>query len=171
MKPYRSMPSGGGEVLETVRCPWVPAPTRPLLSACLKTLGLVGSVTFVLELSLIGHVTPPLQVIAVGAAAFGAVGSFAAFWHNAVARLVALASALGLLLAGLLGAAIHLGKNLRLVEAQTMWAALSGPLPVFAPLSLANLGLLILLALWIGLPRIPDQPFTPNLNKQKRGSV
>ena len=165
------MPFNGGEVLEIVRRPWIPTPTWPLLRACLVALSLVGSATFVLELSLIGHVTPPLQVIAVGAAAFGAVGSFAAFWHNAVARLVALASALGLLLAGLLGAAIHLGKNLRLVEAQTMWAALSGPLPVFAPLSLANLGLLILLALWIGWSTIQDQPPTPNLNKQKRGSV
>ena len=128
----------------------LPAPTLPLVRALLLGVNLVGSLTFLAELVFIGHFREPLQVVAVAAAVFGAIGTLVGIGRSAPARAVAGLIALGMMGAGGVGLVVHLSRNYAYADTKTLWAVLTGPLPVLAPLSLANVGLLLLVAVWLG---------------------
>jgi hypothetical protein len=125
-------------------------PSPGLLKWVLAGLAFGGSLLLVVELLLIRHYTAPLQPVALGAAGVGLMASFVpAATQNRVARVVLLLVAAALIGAGAFGAVVHLKRNAEVTRISAPLEVLSGPYPALAPLALANVGLVIALAVWV----------------------
>ncbi|NJK45208.1 MAG: hypothetical protein HC933_13850 [Pleurocapsa sp. SU_196_0] len=122
-------------------------PTPGVLKWILGALGLGGSALMLTELLLIKHHSQPLQLIAPIAAATGlSVSLMPAITQNRAARVLSLVIALGLMLAGGIGAVVHLWRNAEVTNSRAALEVLSGPFPALAPLALANIGAL---TIWV----------------------
>ena len=133
-------------------------PTLPLVRTVLLGINLIGSLTFLAELWFLGHFKEPLQYIAISAAVLGVLGTLVSLSQSNAARIIAGVIALGMMGAGGIGLIVHISRNLKYADTPSLWAALTGPLPVLAPLSLANVGLLLLVAAWLGWHNARAQP-------------
>jgi hypothetical protein len=138
----------------------IPAPSLPLLRTILIGLNAIASVSFLLELIFLQHFKETLQWIPIIAVSLGMIGAIASLpvnmWQsNTITRAIVIFAALALLGTGGLGAMVHLIRNAGYAEGKGLWAILTGPAPVIAPLSLANVGLMLLLTLWISRPKNP----------------
>jgi hypothetical protein len=131
----------------------IPAPSLPLLRSILIALNAIAGVSFLLELIFLRHFNETLQWVPIIAVSLGIMGVIASLQTNTVTRVIVIVAALGLLGAGGLGALVHLIRNAGYAEGKGLWAVLTGPAPVIAPLSLANVGLLLLVTLWLSKPR------------------
>jgi hypothetical protein len=138
--------------LET-RSSLVPAPTLGLLRVVLIGLNLIASASFLAELIFLRHFNEGLQYIPIVATALGLVGTLAALSRNILAQGITVLSALVLMLAGGTGFGVHLWRNHLIQPEAGLWGALTGPAPAIAPLSLANLGLMLLVAVWLARSR------------------
>ncbi len=143
------MNSEGGPSARTVNPLRIPVPNLPLVRAVLIGLNLVGAASFLAELIFLRHFNEPLQWIAVAAASLGVIGTLAAISRNIVARGFTLFAGAAMMLAGGTGFGIHLYRNHTYLPDQGVWGALTGPAPVMAPLALANIGLMLLVAIWL----------------------
>jgi hypothetical protein len=130
----------------------IPTPSLPLLRIILIVLNAVASASFLLELIFLRHFNETLQWVPIIAVILGIIGVIASLQTNTVTRAIVVFAALGLLGAGGLGALVHLIRNAGYAEGKGLWAILTGPAPVIAPLSLANVGLMLLLTLWLSRP-------------------
>jgi hypothetical protein len=138
----------------------IPEPSLPLLRIILIALNAIASVSFLLELIFLQHFNETLQWIPIIAVGLGIIAVIASLQPNTdqtntITRAIVILAALGLLGAGGLGALVHLIRNAGYAEGKGLWAILTGPAPVIAPLSLANVGLMLLLTLWISRPKHP----------------
>jgi hypothetical protein len=125
-------------------------PPHALLKLVLAALGFGGSALMLTELLLIKHHSVPLQLVAPSAAGIGLLTSFVpALTRNRVARGFTVFTALGLMIAGAIGAVIHFTKNLEVIQNASLLEVLSGPYPSLAPLALANIGAVMLLTTWV----------------------
>ncbi len=127
----------------------IPAPTLGLLRLVLIGLNLIASVSFLAELMFLHHFNESLQYIPIVAVSLGFLGTLAAFSRNMLAQGVTILAALALLLAGAVGFGIHLWRNHLIQPDAGVWGALTGPAPAMAPLSLANVGLILLVTVWL----------------------
>jgi hypothetical protein len=137
----------------------IPVPSLPLVRSILIALNAIAGVSFLLELFFLQHFNETLQWVPIIAVMLGLVGVIASLRTNSgpssnIARVIVIVAALGLLGAGGLGALVHLIRNAGYAEGKGLWAVLTGPAPVIAPLSLANVGLLLLVTLWLSKPKI-----------------
>jgi hypothetical protein len=128
----------------------IPAPSLGLLRLVLIGLNAIAIVSLLLELVFLQHFQQPFQGIALLAAGLGVLAVLASLVQHHAARAVVAVVALGLLGAGATGALLHFLKNLEYAQEKTIWAALTGSAPAFAPLALANVGLTLLVTLWLG---------------------
>jgi hypothetical protein len=133
----------------------IPTPSLPLLRTILIGLNAIASVSFLLELIFLQHFNETLQWIPIIAASLGIIAVIASLQSNTITRAIVILAALALLGAGGLGALVHLIRNIGYAEGKGLWAILTGPAPTMAPLALANVGLLLLLTLWISKPKNP----------------
>jgi hypothetical protein len=138
----------------------IPVPSLPLVRSILIALNAIAGVSFLLELIFLQHFNETLQWVPIIAVILGLVGVIASMRTNSgpsnnFARVIVIVAALGLLGAGGLGALVHLIRNAGYAEGKGLWAVLTGPAPVIAPLSLANVGLLLLVTLWLSKPKNP----------------
>jgi hypothetical protein len=133
----------------------IPTPSLPLLRIILIGLNAIASVSFLLELIFLQHFNETLQWIPIIAASLGIIAVIASLQSNTITRAIVILAALALLGAGGLGALVHLIRNIGYAEGKGLWAILTGPAPTMAPLALANVGLLLLLTLWISKPKNP----------------
>jgi hypothetical protein len=131
----------------------LPAPSLPLVRNILIALNAIAGVSFLLELVFLQHFNETLQWVPIIAVVLGMVGVLASLQPNGVTRVIVVVAALGLLGAGGLGALVHLLRNAGYAEGKGLWAILTGPAPVIAPLALANIGLLLLVTLWLSKPK------------------
>ena len=131
----------------------IPAPSLPLLRTILIVLNAIASVSFLLELIFLQHFNETLQWIPIIAVSLGIIGVIASLQSNTITRAIVILAALALLGSGGLGALVHLIRNAGYAEGKGLWAILTGPAPVIAPLSLANVGLMFLLTLWLSRPK------------------
>jgi hypothetical protein len=127
----------------------IPAPTLGLLRVVLIGLNLIASVSFLAELVFLRHFNESLQYIPMVAVSLGLIGTLAALSRNVLAQGITVLAALVLLLAGAIGFGIHLWRNHLIQPDAGVWGALTGPAPVMAPLSLANIGLILLVTVWL----------------------
>jgi hypothetical protein len=127
----------------------IPAPSLPLLRTVLIGLNAIASVSFLLELIFLRHYNEALQWIPIIAIVLGILGVIASLRANGFARVVVVLAAFGLLGAGAVGALVHLIRNAGYAKDAGLWGALTGPAPAIAPLSLANVGLMLLVTLWL----------------------
>ncbi len=127
----------------------IPAPTLGLLRIVLIGLNLIASASFLAELMFLHHFNERLQFIPIVAVSLGFLGTLAAFSRNVFAQGITILAALALLLAGAVGFGIHLWRNHLMELDAGVWGALTGPAPVMAPLSLANVGLILLVTVWL----------------------
>jgi hypothetical protein len=135
-------------------------PSLPLLRTILIALNVIASVSFLLELIFLQHFNETLQWVPIIAVSLGIIGVIASLsantgQSNPITRAIVILAALALLGAGGLGALVHLIRNAGYAEGKGLWAVLTGPAPVIAPLSLANVGLMLLLTLWLSKPKHP----------------
>jgi hypothetical protein len=133
----------------------IPAPSLPLVRNILITLNAIAGVSFLLELIFLQHFNETLQWVPIIAVIFGMIGLIASLRPNGVTRVIVILASLGLLGAGGVGALVHLIRNAGYAEGKGLWAVLTGPAPVIAPLALANIGLLLLVTLWLSKPKNP----------------
>jgi hypothetical protein len=131
----------------------LPEPSLGLLRTILIALSAIASVSFLLELIFLRHFNETLQYVPIIAVSLGLVGVIAALRANAVTQVIVVIAALGLLAAGGIGAVVHLIRNIGYAEGKGLWEVLTGPAPTMAPLALANLGLMLLLSLWLAKPK------------------
>jgi hypothetical protein len=131
----------------------IPAPSLPLVRNILIALNAIAGVSFLLELVFLQHFNETLQWVPIVAVILGMIGVIASLQPNGITRVVVVVAALGLLGAGGLGALVHLIRNAGYAEGKGLWAVLTGPAPVIAPLALANIGLLLLVTLWLSKPK------------------
>jgi hypothetical protein len=132
-----------------VRSSPIPAPTLGLLRVVLIGLNLIASVSFLAELMFLRHFNESLQYIPIVAVSLGLIGTLAALSRNTLAQGITILAALVLMLAGGVGFGIHLWRNHLIQPDAGLWGALTGPAPVMAPLSLANVGLMLLVTVWL----------------------
>jgi hypothetical protein len=127
----------------------IPAPSLGLLRLVLIGLNAIAIVSLLLELVFLQHFGQPWQWIAPLAAGAGVAAVLASLSQHNVARAVVAVVALGLMVAGATGALLHFLKNLEYAQQKTLWDALTGSAPALAPLALANVGLTLLVTLWL----------------------
>ena len=127
----------------------IPAPNLSLVRTVLIGLNLIGAASFLAELIFLRHFNEPLQYIAITAASLGVIGSLVAISRNTIAHGFTLFAGVAMMLAGGTGFGIHLWRNHTYLPDQGVWGALTGPAPVMAPLALANIGLMLLVAVWL----------------------
>jgi hypothetical protein len=126
----------------------IPTPSLPMVA-----LNAIAGVSFLLELIFLQHFNETLQWVPIIAVILGMIGVIACLRPNGVTRVIVILAALGLLGAGSVGALVHLIRNAGYAEGKGLWAVLTGPAPVIAPLALANIGLLLLVTLWLSKPK------------------
>lgn len=127
----------------------IPTPNLSLVRTVLIALNLIGAASFLAELIFLRHFNEPLQYVAITAASLGVIGTLVAISKNTLARGFTLFAGVAMMLAGGVGFGIHLWRNHTYLPDQGVWGALTGPAPVMAPLALANIGLMLLVAVWL----------------------